>query len=198
MLKSKSHNFPRSFLAYLHFGIPTLLICAMLLSQNATANDAKVDKFRDAIEVFELYCFKTSADYSRIEEMAAAEKMKKAPKELLTLVLGSSAAEGKGFLFNERSMLVISKPDACGVYFDGVRFSDVEAVIKKSYKLYSFYRDDVGLEVSEMFIPGGRGAVKEEINELGIISVTYPKPGFGDPGFSMSFLPPRTTKLVFK
>lgn len=177
--------------------------CAALPPGPVLAQDDKQLWAEKAIESFEMYCFRTSAKYQKIESMAIAMKLKPTPKELLAVGMGPNSKDGKSYFVKwdkEKGMYLLlgfSRPDACSIYAQGVSYEYVKKRLHQHYKLVLAFRDDVGLQVSEMYVPGGIRGDKKEAAELGFVLVTYPKPDVASFGFSLGYLPPETVKVQF-
>ena len=88
-------------------------------------------------------------------------------------------------------MLGASQPDACSIFVYGLGYDRVEATLKEVYRLVLGARDDVGLQVSEMYVPWGVKGTKDEMFERGVVAVSYSKHDVSPPGFSLSYMPPR-------
>ena len=165
-------------------------------------NDKQVWAER-AVEAFEMYCFRTSAKYNQIENMAIAMKLRPAPKELVAVGMGTNSRDGKSYfvdLDKEKGMYLLlgfGKPDACSIYAQGISYDNVKNRLHTHYKLALAFRDDVGLQITEIHVPGGKSGNKKEAAELGFVSVTYPKPDIGSFGFTLGYLPPETVNQQF-
>lgn len=181
-----------------------VLSCFAALSSSPVLaeNDKQVWAER-AVEMFEMYCFRTSAKYTQIENMAIAMKLRPTPKELVAIGMGTNSRDGKSYFVDwdkKKGMYLLlgfGKPDACSIYAQGVSYDYVKKRLHTHYKLALAFRDDVGLQVTEMYVPGGKSGNKKEAAELGFVAVTYPKSDIGSFGFSLGYLPPETVKQQF-
>jgi hypothetical protein len=66
-----------------------------------------------------------------------------------------------------------------------------------NYKLILAFRDDTGLQVSEMYVPGGKQGSKKEAAVFGLVFVAYTKPDVSEFGFTLGYLSPKTARQQF-
>jgi serine/threonine protein kinase len=157
-----------------------------------------------ALESFETYCYHPFGKYAQIESLANLTKLRPLPNIVFAALLGSKSTEGKGyFVESDRGagmyiLLGLAKPDACSIYVQGVPYLQVKLRLESSYKLVFAGRDDMGQQLSEMYVPGGKTGDKKEAIELGLILVTYPKQELSADGFTLGYLPPGTVEGLFR
>lgn len=153
-----------------------------------------------ALESFETYCYHPFGKYSQIESLANLTKLRPLPNFIFAAMLGPKSTEGKGYFVESDKgagmyiLLGLAKPDACSIYVQGVPYVQVKLRLESSYKLVFAGRDDMGQQLSEMYVPGGKTGDKKEAIELGLILVTYPKQELSADGFTLGYLPPGTVE----
>ena len=93
-------------------------------------------------------------------------------------------------------MLGASQPDTCSIFVYGLEIDRVEATLKEAYRLVLGARDDVDLQVSEMYVPWGVKGTKDEMFERGVVAVSYLSTTYRRP-VSLSFptCPPKRLEL---
>lgn len=180
-------------------------ICMVGLSAGASSSDV-ADRASKTIESFEGYCFQTNADHSAIKRMVSAAHLKLAPKELAAAAQPlSKGGGGEAYIvewskFRDGLFILLGfskKVDSCSIYAQGIAFADIEKRLKSEYRLVFAQSNDVGLQISEMYVPGGTTGTVNDALENGIIMVVRPKPGLGKDGFTLGYMPPETVAKVF-
>ena len=178
-----------------------LVLLALATSVPASSNDEQWT--RKTLEAFDGLCYRTAARFSLIEKMAAVHRFRPVPDEDVPAILGPDNTTGKAYVVDwdkDRGIyvfLVIAKPDTCSVMAKGFSYRSISDVFRRQFKLVLAFRDDVGMQVSELFVPGGRAGTKQEAIELGLAAATYPKPEYHDDLFTLSYIPPGTAKDRF-
>jgi len=179
-----------------------LVVSAILLSSTVAAGDTSKSWATTALENFEMYCYRSGASFSRVHAMAAAFKLPQVPSEYTPLIAGQNSTDTEAYLIQldrDRGMAIIlatGKPDACSIYVQGLPFEQISSRFKTNYKLALAGRDDVGMQVSELYVPGGTTGGKNEARELGMIMVTHPKEASGD-FFVIGYMPSTTVSQLF-
>jgi hypothetical protein len=154
------------------------------------------------IETFEAYCLETRADHELIVSMVSSLQLIAVPDDLVPLIAGPDSTYTSAYFVEWNKglgvyiMLGASQPDACSIFVYGLGYDRVEATVKKVYRLVLGARDDVGLQVSEMYVPWGVKGTKDEMFERGVVAVSYSKHDVSPPGFSLSYMPPETARAV--
>lgn len=155
------------------------------------------------IRMFEMHCYRTGADFHTI--VAAAEVMKLKPiPDALQPLMAPQEGEGRGFVLEvEREggkvsnaiMLGVSDLNACSVSSYGNGAESILEEARDIYRLRSVARDDLGLQVNELFVPDGRTGHMSEAHEKGLIGAMVAKPhsGSGD-AITLSYLSPKAVK----
>lgn len=158
------------------------------------------------VQIFEMHCYRPSADFKTIVGAAEALKLKPIPKELEPLMAPEEGG-GRGFVVKlekadgkvmKAILLGVSPRNTCSVYANGYNAEVVLTSARETYQLFSIMRDDIGLQVNEMFVPGGKSKQKSEAREKGVIAVmiSKPKSGGGD-AITLSYISPDTAKQLF-
>ena len=182
-------------------GIATLTFLASLaFTCSSTAQDT--DWAMQTIETFEAYCLETRADHELIVSMVSSLELIAVPDDLVPLIAGPDSTYTSAYFVEWNKglgvyiMLGASQPDACSIFVYGLGYDRVEATLKEVYRLVLGARDDVGLQVSEMYVPWGVKGTKDEMFERGVVAVSYSKHDVSPPGFSLSYMPPKTARAV--
>lgn len=153
------------------------------------------------VESFEAYCFRTGANFDRV--VAAAETMKFAPMPPeYEALLGPQQGSMSGYVVESdakaRTMVLLGASDSntCSIAVDGY---DVNAITERmiaDYQLKLTVENDVGLQVTAMYIPGGTSKKMSEARRLGMIAITRAKdPSVGI--ITLAYLPPETVSALF-
>ena len=175
----------------------------LLASQPCVASDLPEQALKKPLENFEIYCYRTGGKYSHISNLALAMKLKPISEDLVPAMTGTKSTGGRAFIIeidktnNFSILLMISKPDACSIYIQGIAYSQVRDKFLSAFKATLAMGDDVGLQITQYYVPGGKTGTKKEARELGLIAATFPKPEFSNHGFTLSFLPPETVLAQF-
>lgn len=106
--------------------------------------------------------------------------------------------EIKGKDVEKAIFLGVSDRNTCSIYANGYDAKKVFASAKLTYRLFSVMRDDLGLQVNEMFVPEGTSKRISEAHEKGIVGVMMVKPGSDDDAITLSYVPPETAEQVFQ
>lgn len=176
--------------------------CSLLAVSPSNAENLQAKLTRKSIEHFEAFCYRTGADPEKIKKSAEQLSLKPLPKKFLAAVAGPNSTSGEGFMLEwdkTRELYILlgfGTPDSCSIYTQGVDIGPVKEKMVDIYRLAYAQKDDVGLQVSEMYVPGGKRGNKIEAKENGLISITYLKPESGYKSVILSYLPPRTLGKV--
>ena len=152
------------------------------------------------VKAFEGYCFQNSADYKRVVAMAKATKLPRVPEQMMA-ILGPQIGGGEGFVVVNSTkkdhiiLLGVSDQNTCAIFAKGYGVDAIKASMQENYHLKLAIKDDVGLQVNEMHIPGGTKGTVSEASELGLIGFVYTKdPSFD--GVTISYISPETAQKV--
>ena len=158
------------------------------------------------IQIFERHCFRPDAQYDTITALAEAMNLDPLPANLEPF-MASQEGKGKGYVveverdgseFKRILLLGASELNTCSVYAQGYQADEILEEAKLNYQLLSIMRDDVGLQVNEMFIPGGVSSRISEAHSKGVIGVMVAKPGSGaGDAITLSFTSPGTARKIF-
>lgn len=177
------------------YGAVALVLCG--LSTNLLANDLP----RKTVEYFDGHCYRMAARYEVIVASSEALQLKPIPEAILPLVLGVDGSEGAGYVLElDRDagtaiLLGASKPDACSVAAQGVPLKPIRELLIESFQLHKVLTDDIGLQTSEFYVPGGTTGTRQEIFEIGAVVLTYSKDQ-SNPIVAIGYLPPATAQKV--
>ncbi len=111
--------------------------------------------------------------------------------------MGSDSTNGKGFFAEWDKdvgmfiMLGYAKPDTCSINIQGISYVNIKKKVQAIYQLVLAVKDDVGLQTTEMYVPGGKNGSKQEASDLGLVLITYPKSGNG---VTLGYIPPEAIK----
>ena len=182
----------------------SLMVFSLLLaSVNCEASDQSEQSLKKPLENFEIYCYRTGGKYAQISKLANAMKLSPISEELIPSMTGAKSLGGRAFVIeidkinNVSILLMISKPDACSIYVQGITYSQVRDKFLSAFIAAPAMGDDVGLQITQFYVPGGKTGTKKEARELGLIAATFPKTEFSNHGFTLSFLPPETVLAQF-
>src|SRR5690554_6928738 len=177
---------------------------ALISSAMATSTDEEAWSLK-LVNHFEMYCFRTGANFSTITSMAEALELQEIPQKMLVGMMPINDVEdGKGYVLehDEESskgimLMAVRGQDACSVI--GANLGNESAVeyVLKEYQLVEFFKDDVGLQVTNLYIPGGDSESYEEVRERGVIYIVKSKPGSPSKGMTIGYLPPITAKEIY-
>jgi hypothetical protein len=149
-----------------------------------------------AIEMFEMYCYRTDANYE--QTMKWAKLMNLAPMpDALREAFSVDTKDRMGYIIhvdkkNHKFMfLSTSKTNACTVTAMGYDAKRIIASAKSLYKLKFLAKSDVGLQAGELYVPGGEHGTKDEALSLGVVALSYPK---DMKAVSLSYMPPESVK----
>lgn len=153
------------------------------------------------VEAFEMYCYRTNAEYERVVDIAELMKLPQVPKKF-DAIIGPMVGGGKGFVIvnssENRRMVLLGASDqgACSIFSMGYDETAIRDSLMENYKLKEVARDDTGLQVNEMFIPNGVKGTVGEGSEHGLVGITTAKAG--DAGITVSFVSPEAAKRTFE
>lgn len=177
-----------------------LLYFLLILSSETFADDKNINL--KVIESFQSYCFATDADFNKIKKMIEALPLKQLPEKYAQAVSGVDSVETKLYLvekINKSSgiFLGFSQPNACTISVHGIDFLPIKKIMIEQFKLVKGYSSDIGMETTEMYVPGGVSGNKKEAAEFGVILLKYPKPSLGYNGGAICFMPSQQAKKMF-
>ena len=184
----------------------TAVLC-MLIATPSYAEQTEQEEHAWAtkgIEGFEVYCYRSFGNYKQIDSMAKVTKLNSLPTEFVTAVMGPGSTDGKGYLLaSDRPkgfavILGLSRPDACSINVQGVPYKIAKEQIHSTYQLALSVKDDIGLQVSEVYVPGGKSGNKLEAADFGVIFITYPKDETGVKGYTIGYMPPNTVSKIYR
>jgi len=153
------------------------------------------------MEAFDFYCYRSHADYRRVVAMAEAMRLTLARKGA-EAIFGADVGTGKAFLITNDKvkgqviLLGVSDQNTCSIFSQGFGQAAIRSAMEENFRLKQIFKDDLGLQVKEMHVPGGVKGTQGEASESGIIGLIYAK----DPSFdqiTVSFIPPATAQKVF-
>lgn len=94
--------------------------------------------------------------------------------------------------------LAFGQPNACSINVQGVDFLPIKKTIIEQFQLAHVRTNDIGLQINELYIPGGVSGSKKEFAELGGVALMYPKPSMGNHGGTIAYIPPEQAKQILK
>lgn len=154
------------------------------------------------VEMFEMYCFRNSANYQRIIGLAKLNRLRSMPKEFEPAV-AAEVGKGTSFIIEANKepkrtiFLGLSDLNTCTIAAMGYDRKTIQVAMRENYHLKLANKDDTGLQISELYIPNGVKGSIMETHEYGVIGVTYSKDPKDDT-ISLSFMPPEVAETVFK
>lgn len=152
------------------------------------------------VQHFEAFCYRTGANYERVVDIAKLAKLDDVP-ERLTPVLGPLVGGGRAFIIeNDKDagtmvLLGVSDRNACSVFAGGFDEQAIRASVITNYNLKELMKDDAGLQITEMFVPNGVKATRDEVAVEGMLAVTRGKAE--GTGISLSYISAGAAKQVF-
>lgn len=172
-----------------------IVLCG--LSTNLLADDLP----RKVVEYFDGYCYRAEARYEDIVSSSEALQLKALPDSMLPLLMGMDSSEGAAYVLDmDRDsgvgiLLGASKPNACSVTAQGISLRPVRELLIESFRLHKVATDDIGMQISELYVPGGTTGTRQEVAQLGVVILTYSKDQ-STSLLSIGYLPPITAKRV--
>lgn len=151
------------------------------------------------VQKFEAYCYRTGADHDRATAWAKATHLKRIPKEM-EKAAGPLSGGGEVYVIkvdrkNGRTMFLgVSDKDTCSVAALGYDTKAIIESIRSNYDLKLLDSNKVGLQVNELYVPGGGSNPVEKIPELGIVGIMYAK---DNSGVTLSYISPSTARRLF-
>ena len=179
----------------------TAIFCVMIFASNVSANNASLT-FKP-IEFFQGYCFATTADFAQIKKMIKPMKFKQLPEEYANAFSAKNAIKTELYLVekidNEIGMLLaFGQPDACSINVQGVDFLPIRKTMIEQFKLAHVRTKNIGLQINELYVPGGISGNKQDIAELGVVTLMYPKPSMGYLGGTIGYIPPEQAQNILR
>ena len=175
-------------------------IAAVLLFASisyASANDAMY-----VLESFQAFCWGPDAAFTQIEKMAQAAKLKTVPPEITNAVAGPDSKRTQAYFLSregdEYTILGISEPDACAISYSGADSKRVKSLLTAFFKPKLAHKDEVGLQTTETYVLDGSSGSITEAARHGLIMFTYAKEATGVRAGTVSWMPPRTTRLIVR
>lgn len=159
------------------------------------------------VQMFEAHCYRPGANYKTIVAAAEAMKLKPVPKRLEPLIAPQEGSGRSFVVIIEKEdtkvvsaiLLGVSDRNICSVYASGYDAKKVLASAKETYKLFSVMRDDIGLQINEMFVPGGTSKRISETHTNGVVGVMMAKPNSGNgDAITLSYVSPGAAKQIFQ
>jgi hypothetical protein len=176
-----------------------IISCILATSFFVVADDENLTL--KAVESFQGYCFATDANFVQIEKLISVLQLKQLPDNYAAALGGPDAKKTKLYWIEESHdkkaiFLGFSQPDACSIRIQNVDFLPIKKLMMEHFKLVHCFTDDVGLQINEMYVPGGISGSKIEAKKYGLIAFMYPKPSMGHSGGTISYIPPETAKYI--
>lgn len=175
-----------------------IVTTAIGLTATSTSVAASPSAVPKPVEMFEMYCYRTGANYDKTVSFAKAMELKRMSRDM-EKALGPDVGGGKGYIINvdkkHHRMLVLgaSPKDTCSV--SALRY-DPSMIIKSmrsNYHLSLLARNDTGLQINELYVPGGSGHSTKSIGIYGLVGIMKAKDGSV---VTLSYISPKTAMRV--
>ena len=182
------------------YRIVIVTLCLMMvMSIDAFADDKTLQE--KALVAFHTYCYSTNADFDYIERLIKPLGFKEMPEKYVKALSPDSSSKNKvyqvgKFVDKKGIYLGFGEPANCSVNIQGADFLELKKMMIKEFQLLHVVTDDVGLQVNEMYVPGGTSGSGQEAAELGVIMMMYPKPSFDPSTGTISFMPPKQARVA--
>lgn len=183
-----------------------IAILVLLSLINVKANELNSQQWVEkALSDFQGYCYNTNADYKKIEDLVKVLNLKQIDDKFKALFMAPGSQKAQAYFLhvnkatNDSLVLSFSVPNACTIASVKGNIKDLfitQAV--KYFKLKLVARNDIGVQVMDIYIPNGKLGTKEEMNEKGAILFSYFKTKSLSDTFMMAYMPPNTIKSTFK
>lgn len=167
-------------------------------TESAKADGPAFETVPRPVVEFEAYCFQTNANYERVLGMAKLADLRPVPEKFMPAIEALSA-QGKAFIVegtdDRRILVAATEANTCSVFSDGYDLADIQMSLQDNYHLKEAFKDDTGLQVTELHVPNGTTGTVGDTHKNGAISITYLK----DPNARMitiSFMPPEVTQAT--
>lgn len=175
-------------------GFICVLFAFAWLAQSSLAHAANA--VPHAVEMFEMYCYRTNASYEQTTKWAKLMHLAPMPTAMRE-AFSVDTTNGMGYIIHadktKRKFMFLStsKTNTCTVTAIGYDAKPVIASAKSIYKLRFLGKSDVGLQAGELYVPDGKHGTKDEALSLGMVALSYPK---DMEAVSLSYMPPETVK----
>ena len=175
-------------------------IAAVLLF--ASTSCASADDAMYVLESFQAFCWEPDAEFAQIEKMARAAKLKTVPPEISNAMAGPDSKRTQAYFLSKEgdgyTILGISEPDVCVISYSGADSKRVKEFLTAYFKPNLVHKDEVGLQTTETYVLGGSSGSITEAARDGLIMFTYAKEATEVRAGTVSWMPPRTARLIFR
>ena len=175
-------------------------IAAVLLF--ASTSYASADDAMYVLESFQAFCWGPDAEIAQVKKMARTAKLKIVPPEISNAIAGPDSKRTQAYFLSkegdEYTILGISEPDVCVISYSGADSKRVKELLTAFFKPKLVHKDEVGLQTTETYVPGGSSGSITEAAHHGLIMFTYAKEATGVRAGTVSWMPPRTARLIFR